>query len=145
VLGGRKGFLQLALRAGVPIVPVVSAGTHEQFIVLTRGDTLAKRLHMHRWARTFVCPVVLSVPWGVTTGFLPYVPMPAQTSLAFGAPIHWPALTARDADDPVVLERCYTEVEATMQSMLDRLTEGRRPFLGSRDRAGPRLRSRRAP
>jgi 1-acyl-sn-glycerol-3-phosphate acyltransferase len=44
VLAGRKGFLQLALRAQVPIVPVVTLGTHEQLIVLTRGDRLAKLL-----------------------------------------------------------------------------------------------------
>ena len=42
VLGGRKGFLELALRERVPIVPVVTAGTHEQIIVLTRGDRLAR-------------------------------------------------------------------------------------------------------
>ena len=131
VLGGRKGFLQLALSSGVPIVPVVSAGTQEQFIVLTRGDGLARRLQLHRWLRTTVCPIVLSVPWGITSGFLPYLPVPAQTSLAFGAPITWPGLSARDADAPAVLDRCYAEVEATMQSMLDRLVEGRRPFLGA--------------
>ena len=132
VLGGRKGFLQLALRAGVPIVPVVSAGTQEQFVVLTRGDDLGRRLHVHRWVRSNVCPIVLSVPWGVTSGFLPYIPMPAQTTLAFGSPIRWPELSARDAENPVVLDRCYLEVERTMQTMLDQLMEGRRPFLGRR-------------
>jgi len=130
VLGGRKGFLRLALGSGVPIVPVVSAGTHEQFIVLTRGDRLARMLRMHRWARTFVCPIVLSVPWGLTSGFVPYVPLPAQTSVAFGAPMTWPGVTPRDAEDPATLERCYSEVETRMQAMLDELTEGRLPLLG---------------
>lgn len=131
VLGGRKGFLKLALAAGVPIVPVVSAGTHEQLIVLTRGDRLAKRLGMHRWARTFVCPIVFALPWGVTSGFVPYLPLPAQTTLAFGSPITWPELSPGDADHPAVLDRCYAEVEAKMQSLLDELTEGRVPFLGA--------------
>jgi 1-acyl-sn-glycerol-3-phosphate acyltransferase len=135
VLGGRKGFLRLALGAGVPIVPVVSAGTHEQMIVLTRGDRLAKLLHMHWWARTFVCPIMVAVPWGVTTGLLPYLPLPAQTTVAFGAPIAWPELSPRDASDPAVLRRCYDEVEATMQSMLDGLMEGRVPWLGQRKQA----------
>lgn len=130
VLGGRRGFLRLALSAGVPIVPVVSAGTHEQLIVLTRGDRLARLLHMHWWARTDVCPIVVSIPWGITTGFLPYIPLPAQTTISFGAPIRWPSLSPKDAHDPVVIDRCYFEVESIMQSMLDALFVGRRPFLG---------------
>ena len=77
VLAGRNGFLKLALREGVPIVPVVTAGNHEQFVVLARGDRLARLLHAHAWARTEVLPLVLSFPWGLTTGFLP-VPAAAR-------------------------------------------------------------------
>jgi len=132
VLGGRKGFLALALRAGVPIVPVVSVGTHEQLIVLTRGDRLARVFHAHAWARSEVLPIVLSLPWGVTSGFVPYIPLPAQTTIAFGPPLRWPELGPEDADRPEVLERCYREVEARMQEMLDRLSEGRRFLLGKR-------------
>jgi 1-acyl-sn-glycerol-3-phosphate acyltransferase len=130
VLGDRTGFLRLALRARVPIVPVVSAGTHEQLIVLTRGDRLARVLHMHRWARTLCCPIVFSLPWGITSGFVPYFPLPAQTTIAFGRPMEWPDLDPTDADDPVAIGRIYREVEAAMQAMLDDLSVGRRPFLG---------------
>ena len=130
VLGGRKGFLTLALREGVPIVPVVTAGTHEQIIVLTRGDRLARLFHAHAWARTEVLPLMLALPWGLTSGFVPYLPLPAQTSLAFGEPLTWPDLTADDAERPEVLERCYRDVESRMQAMLDRLSKGRRFLLG---------------
>ena len=132
VLGGRKGFIMLALREGVPIVPVVTAGTHEQIIVLTRGDWLARVLHAHAWARTEVLPLMLALPWGLTSGFVPYWPLPAQTTLAFGEPISWPDLTPADADRPEVLERCYHDVESRMQAMLDRLSKGRRFLLGQR-------------
>lgn len=130
ILGDRKGFLRLALGTGVPIVPVVSAGTHEQFIVLTRGDRLAQLLRTHAWARTFVCPIVLAVPWGITSGFVPYLPLPAQTTVTFGPPMTWPDLGPSAADDPAALDRCYRDVERRMQAMLDELYEGRRPFLG---------------
>ena len=132
VLGGRKGFLKLALRAGVPIVPVVSAGTHEQYIVLTRGDRLARLLHAHAWARTEVLPIVLAIPWGITLGFVPYLPLPAQTSISFGAPLRWPEHRPADADRPDVLDGCYREVEQQMQSMLDGLCDGRRFLVGQR-------------
>jgi len=130
VLGGRKGFLKLALRAGVPIIPVVSAGTHEQSIVLWRGDGLARLLHAHAWARTEVLPFALMVPWGLAPAFVPYLPLPAQTTLAFGAPIVWPGLGAADAEDDETLSRCYGEVEGRMQAMLDELSAGRRFLLG---------------
>lgn len=135
VLGGRKGFLALALRERVPIVPVVTAGTHEQIIVLTRGDRLARLVHAHAWARTEVLPLMLALPWGLTSGFVPYLPLPAQTSLAFGEPVIWPDLAPADADRPEVLERCYRDVESRMQGILDRLSEGRRFLLGQRDPA----------
>ncbi len=132
VLGGRTGFLELALREQVPIVPVVAAGTHEQFVVLSRGDHLARILHMHRWARTDVFPIAWEFPWGITSGFVPYLPLPAQTTLAFGEPFRWPELSAGAAKDERVLARCYEEVEARMQTMLDRLCAHRHVLLGQR-------------
>ncbi len=130
VLGGRTGFLALALRAGVPIVPVVTAGTHEQLIVLARGDRLAKALHAHAWARTEVLPLALAVPWGLTSGFVPYLPLPTQTTVSFLPPMTWPALGPASAEDPAALARCYAEVAAAMQAELDRLTVGRRFLRG---------------
>jgi len=129
-LGGRTGFLKLALREQVPIIPVVSVGTHEQFIVLTRGDTLARKLGLKRLFRTEVLPIVLALPWGLTVGYMPYLPLPAQTSIRFGAPIRFDGLDPEAANDPATLSTCYEEVRAGMQHELDLLSDGRVPFLG---------------
>ena len=130
VLGGRKGFLKLALRERVPIVPVVTAGTHEQMLVLSRGDRLARLVHAHAWARTEVLPLILAVPWGLTLGFVPYLPLPAQTTQVFLPPMTWPELGPEAAESPADLERCYLEVESAMQAAMDRITRGRRFLRG---------------
>lgn len=129
-LGGRTGFVKLALRAQVPIVPVVSEGTHEQFIVLTRGDVLARRMGIKKLFRAEVFPIVLSVPWGITLGFVPYLPLPAQTALRFGPPIRFDGYGPEAADDPRAVSECYERVRRAMQRELDVLAEGRVPFLG---------------
>ena len=48
--GGRKGFIRLALEAGVPIVPVVSIGGQETALFVTRGERAA-RLWASWWKR----------------------------------------------------------------------------------------------
>ena len=130
VLAGRTGFIKLALREGVPIVPVVTAGTHEQMIVLARGDRLAKLLRAHAWARTEVLPLILAVPWGLMIGFVPYLPLPTQTTVSFLPAMTWPGLGPESADQPEVVARCYHEVEVAMQAELDRITRGRRFLRG---------------
>jgi hypothetical protein len=129
-LAGRKGFLRVAIREGVPLVPVVSVGTHEQLVVLTSGQRAAKLLGLKQLLRSEAFPVTAAFPWGVTSGFLPYLPLPSQTTLRFGAPLRWPELRADDADCEDVLAACYEQVESVMQSMLDELSVGRIPVVG---------------
>jgi len=132
VLGGRTGFLRLALREGVPIVPLVTAGTHEQLVVLSRGRRLARALRLKRLIRAEAVPIVFALPWGVTLGYVPYLPIPAQTTLRFGPPLAWPDLCPDDAADPDVLDRCLRQVRDTMQDLLDELYIGRVPIIGDR-------------
>ena len=73
---------------------------------------------------------MLSVPWGLTSGFLPYVPLPTQCTISFLPPMTWPALDATSADRPELLDACYRDVETAMQAELDRLTVGRRYLRG---------------
>ncbi len=129
--GGRKGFLKLALRSQVPIVPVVSIGCHETWFVLSRGEKIAALLRFKKLLRTEVFPIVVSLPWGLTSGFLPFFPLPAKVKLRFLEPLSWPQYTPNDAEDPQVLEQCYTQVVERMQTALDELAQERKyPLLG---------------
>src|SRR5205823_3751871 len=84
---GRTGFLKLAIRTGVPIVPVVSIGGQESLFVLTRGEALARMLGLDRF-RLKVLPVSLVIPWGITVGdFIPRLPFPAKLTIQVLPPI----------------------------------------------------------
>lgn len=128
VLAERQGFARLALRAGVPIVPVVSAGSHETMIVLTRGQRLARLMQIQKWARISSLPVILAAPWGILLGptcALPYLPLPSKITFQVGEPL---PIAGRACDETEAAERAptvYTDVERTMQTMLDSLYDER--------------------
>ena len=54
---GRLGFVRLALRTQVPVVPAVSIGAHETLVVLTRGERLARLLRFDKLFRVKVMPL----------------------------------------------------------------------------------------
>ncbi len=117
VLAGRKGFARTSLEHEVPIVPLVSAGSHETLIVLSQGRRLAKALRLDRWARLHSLPVMLAFPWGLMAGptcALPYVPLPAKVTVQLGEPIDTSLFGGH-------AQSLYEHVEGTMQGMLDDL------------------------
>lgn len=117
---GHKGFVKLALRAGVPVVPVVAHGGHHSTFVLTRGDGWAERLGLGSF-RLSIAPLLFQVPWGLSVPLLPGVPLPAKIKVELGPPLDWSAHGPGAADDPVVVDRCYAEITSKMQTTLDRL------------------------
>jgi 1-acyl-sn-glycerol-3-phosphate acyltransferase len=130
--GGRLGFVRLALRMQVPVVPAVSVGAHETLVVLTRGEQLARLLRYDKLLRVKVMPLVFGPPFGVVPGGIPTFPLPAKITVELLPAIDWPARYGPDAaaDDRVVRE-CYEEITTTMQQALDRLAAARRfPILG---------------
>jgi len=118
--GGHKGFVRLALRTGVPVVPVVAHGGHHTTLVLSRGESLARILGTKR-LRIDVSPISLQAPWGISFGLIPGVPLPAKIRVEVGPPIDWSAYGPEAAEDPAVVDRCYAEITGRMQRTLDRL------------------------
>lgn len=126
VFGERRGYLRLAITEGVPILPVVTAGAHSGLVVLDDGGRIAKFLGIDRALRVKVCPIVLSVPWGLTIGFPPpYVPMPTRMFMELLDPIHFERSGPDAADDRDYVERCHRRVVGTMQAALTRLARER--------------------
>lgn len=125
---GRKGFIRLALDAGVPIVPVVSIGGQETALFLSRGAGLAKALRLDKLFRLKVLPISLALPWGLNIGdFAGHIPLPAKITIEALPPID---LEREFGPDPDV-DEIYAHVTAQMQEALDGLAAERRfPVIG---------------
>lgn len=118
--GGRKGFIRLALRAGVPIVPMTIHGAHESTLVLTRGSGLAHAVGLDK-LQVKVFPFIWNIPLGIAPGFVPSIQLPAKVTIQLGECISWDDLGPDDAEDENALQRCYEHVTGTMQDTLDAL------------------------
>jgi 1-acyl-sn-glycerol-3-phosphate acyltransferase len=114
-LYGRTGFVELALRHQVPLVPVVGHGGHEIMVILARGHTLARRLGLDR-LRINVLPLVAGPPGTVAT-----FPLPAKVIVRVCEPLDWSHLGPDAASDPITVRHCYEEVLGRMQAQLDDL------------------------
>ena len=126
--GRRKGFIRLALRENVPIVPVVSIGGQETALFLTRGERLAHLLALDRLFRLKVLPISLALPWGLNIGdMLGHIPLPAKITIETLPPIDLRAEFGPDPD----LDEVYDHLIRLMQDTLDALAAERRlPVIG---------------
>jgi 1-acyl-sn-glycerol-3-phosphate acyltransferase len=120
--GGRTGYARIALRSGVPIVPVANAGAHETFYVLSDGRRLARALHLREIARASIWPVHLSLPWGLAVGPWPHIPLPARLRYRVGEPVQLSRDPVPEPSEDMVRE-LDARVQAAVQSQLDLLRE----------------------
>lgn len=115
---GRTGFVKLALKHNVPIVPVVAIGGQETGLFLGQGRRMAQALQLDRMMRLKVLPTVLGPPVGATILDLPIrLPLPAKISIRVLKPID---LRERLGGTPDV-DEAYKLVTSTMQRTLTRL------------------------
>ena len=125
---GRQGFIRLALRKNVPLVPVVAIGGQETALFLSRGESLSRWLMLDRLLRLKVLPISIAAPWGLNVGdMFGHVPLPAKITVEV-----LPAIDLREQFGPEPdVDEVYDHVIATMQETLDALASERRlPILG---------------
>lgn len=130
ILAGRTGFVRMAIRAGVPIVPISTIGGPDSMPVVFSGRKLAKVLQLDRVARLKRFPIALSVPWGLNSAMLPEVPLPTKIRTAFQEPVEVDTDPDRAGDDEYVRAK-YHEVQEGIQRGMRTLARRRRlPLFG---------------
>lgn len=126
VLGGRTGFVKMALEKDVPIVPVATVGGHDTVFVVAEGQFLARVTGLGEKLRGANAPIVVGPPFGVALETIPmHLPLPAKirTEILDSMVLDGGA-DARDDEDYV--GDVYDEVESTIQAGMDRLAAKRR-------------------
>lgn len=112
VFGRRAGFVRVAQRARVPIVPIVAHGAHASCVILDEGEWLARVLRLSG-RRLLRVPIALALPWGVAAGPLPYFPLPLPVRLEI-----LPAQDVHPEDDPAEVRDV---IVGRMQEAMDRM------------------------
>ncbi len=114
VLGERTGFVRIAQRSGVPIVPIVAHGAHRSALIVTDGARIAQALRLQRFARVQRFPIALALPWGIALGpWTPYFPLPFRVSLRVLPPVR----VARDEDASAARDRIRARMQDALSSM----------------------------
>ncbi len=130
---GRTGFIKLALRTEVPIVPVISWGAHEGLVVLTEiYKPVKKLLQQNNWPWLFnidpvVLPIYLGLPWGLAIGPLPNFPPPLPIHIRVCPPIYFERQGREAAKDRDYVAECCERVRQEMQRSLDQLAQEKSP------------------
>ncbi|MGB3403602.1 MAG: lysophospholipid acyltransferase family protein [Microcoleaceae cyanobacterium] len=125
---GRKGFIKLALRENIPIIPMISYGGHDTLIVL--GDFYKQAKQLHEWGMPWllgidpeVFPIYLGLPWILGIGPLPNIPLPVQIHTRVCPPIRFDRYGNKASRDRSYVDICYHQVVSQMQQELDRLVQ----------------------
>ncbi|MBI4730470.1 MAG: acyltransferase family protein [Acidobacteria bacterium] len=106
---GRGGFVEVALRTGVPIVPVAIVGAEEIYPMLYDLRSLA---------RLFGLPYFPVTPTFPLLGPLGMVPLPSKWIIEYGEPIQTETLGSESANDPMFVFNLTDQVREVIQQTL---------------------------
>lgn len=128
---GRQGFVKLAIREGVPILPTVSVGAHDTLFVLGNFREQLQQLGVLDLLSPTehplpAFPVYLGLPWGIAAGPVVNIPLPAPIHIRICPPIVFSRSGRAAASDRDYVDRCFEQVRLEMQAHLDGLVRDRR-------------------
>jgi 1-acyl-sn-glycerol-3-phosphate acyltransferase len=113
LLNFRVGFVEQALRAGAPIVPMAVIGSDDQAPLLYDIAPLAKRLGLP------IAPITPTFPWLGPLGLLPF---PVRYRIVYGKPLHFHTrFGPADAEDVRVVRYLANQVKREVQRLIDEL------------------------
>jgi 1-acyl-sn-glycerol-3-phosphate acyltransferase len=118
---GRGGFIEIALRARSPIVPVAVVGSEEIHPKIGESSLLARATGAPYFPITPTFPLL---------GPLGLVPLPSKWLLEFGEPIRTDDYESGAADDPMLVFDVTDQVRETIQQTLYRLLMDRDSVFG---------------
>lgn len=145
---GRKGFIRLARAARVPLVPIVSIGAAESYIILKRGERIAEALGLKKYFRLHGVPITfrgIFFAWCMVTGiftFFPlllapgallsvFIPLPTKMAFRILPPIDINSVWNDDRSEDENLEIIYQQITHAMQQVLtEEYSKRRFPILG---------------
>ncbi len=122
---GRTGFVKLAIRYSLPIVPLISKGAHETIFVMADFYEQVKQLHdrgLFPWLFDIdpeVFPLYLGLPWGIGIGPLPNISLPGKITTRVCQPVNFERYGNRASKDKNYVNECYNLVVRQMQKELD--------------------------
>jgi 1-acyl-sn-glycerol-3-phosphate acyltransferase len=106
------GFVEHALRARAPIVPVAILGSDDQAPILFDVKPLA------RMFRIPTAPITPTFPWLGPLGLLPY---PVRYRIVYGEPLCFhERFSASASEDPAVVRALAGQVRRAVQALIDR-------------------------
>jgi 1-acyl-sn-glycerol-3-phosphate acyltransferase len=108
----RVGFIEQALRAGAPIVPMAVIGSDDQTPILYDVKPLARALGLP------VAPITPTFPWLGPLGLLPY---PVRYKIVYGEPLQFhKRFGPEGADDARLVHYLARQVRRAVQQLVDR-------------------------
>jgi 1-acyl-sn-glycerol-3-phosphate acyltransferase len=108
---GRAGFMEVALRAQVPIIPIAVVGAEEAYPMIGNATLLARMLSLPYFPITPTFPLL---------GPLGLLPLPSRWFIEFGHPIPTDDYPEDAADDAMLVFDLADRVRDTIQQMLYR-------------------------
>jgi 1-acyl-sn-glycerol-3-phosphate acyltransferase len=106
------GFVEHALRARAPIVPMAVLGSDDQAPILFDVKPLARLLGLP------AAPITPTFPWFGPLGLLPY---PVRYRIVYGEPLHFhERFDADAAQEPGVVRALANQVRRAVQTLIDR-------------------------